>query len=72
MPKRTDEIIFISECPSEGCNNINRIAWHHYGCSFNIPLYISPKGIIRCENCGIKEYYTNCKFNFGYHEGIFS
>ena len=69
MPKRTDEMIFISECPSEGCNNRNRITWLHYGCPFNIPLYISTKGIMRCENCGMEEYYANCKFNCGYHEG---
>lgn len=69
MPKRADEVIFISECPIFDCDNENRITWHHYGCPFNSPLYISIKGVVRCEYCGLEELYVNCKFNCGYHEG---
>ena len=69
MPRRADEVIFISECPVFDCNNHNRITWHHYGCPFNIPLYISIKGKIRCDNCGMEDFYVNCKFNCGNHEG---
>ena len=69
MPKRADEFIFASGCPSQDCNNKNIIVWHHYGCPFNIPLYISTKGVIRCEYCGMEELFVNCKFNCGYHEG---
>ena len=50
MPRRADEVIFISEWPVIDCNNHNRITWHHYGCHFNIPLYISIKGKIRYDN----------------------
>ena len=69
MPKRADEMIFATQCPCQDCYNKKIIIWHHYGCPFNIPLYISTKGVIRCENCGMVELFFNCKYNCGCHEG---
>ena len=69
MPKRADEMLFISECPIQDCDNNNRITWHHCGSPINTPLFISTKGVVRCEKCGLQDLYVNCKFNCGYHEG---
>lgn len=69
MPKRADEILFISECPILDCDNKDIITWHHCGCPINIPLYISTKGVVRCDYCNLEDLYVNCKFNCGCHEG---
>ena len=69
MPKRPDEILFISEWPLLDCDNDNIITCHHCGCPSNTPLYISTKGVVRCENCDMQDLYVNCKFDCGYNNG---
>ena len=67
MSKRTNEEIFKCRCPIEDCYNKDIINWHHCGCPSFYDLFISDKGIIRCENCGMEEEFFNCKYDCGNH-----
>ena len=65
---RKDEVIFESQCPVFDCDNPEIIHWHHSGCSSIWDLYISNRGILRCENCGEIDEFFNCKFDCGCHD----
>lgn len=69
MSKRYDEVVFRSQCPVFDCDNPDIIKWHHCGCPSFYDLFISNRGIIRCENCGMEEEFFNCKFDCGEHYG---
>ena len=67
MPKRWNEEIFRSKCPSLDCFNREVIYWHHYGCPSSFPLFISDTAIIRCEYCGMEKQFLNCIFDCGFN-----
>ena len=57
-----DEEIFESRCPVWDCDNPEIIHWHHSGCSSYWDLYISSRGMLRCENCGDIDEFVNTTF----------